>query len=239
MPVMQSENDVYPAPPDQADPLAEETVKRGTTLGDQVYAIVSRGLLMGAWEPDARLSVRALAQELAVSVTPVREALTRLANEGALTSADGPGFRTVRLNRDRYQEIVHIRMALEPTAAGLAAARITDDAVALLRQQNESLGRAIAQDKFAAALQIDTAFHLAIYEMSAQPLLVSMINSLLLRAGPTRTRLSGSYRKTLVGFDHHRRILDALQARDADAVAEEVASDLRDGSRAILAELDQ
>lgn len=238
MPVSRNHKD-QPAVFDQEELLTEETVQRGTTLGDQVYAIVSRGLLMGAWEPDVRLSPRNLARELAVSVTPAREALTRLANEGALTTTGGRGFRTVRLNRERYQEIVHIRMALEPKAAGLAAERITDEAVAGLRQQNDSLGHAIAQDKFAAALQIDTAFHLAIYELSAQPLLVSMINSLLLRAGPTRTRLSGSYRKSLVGFDHHRRILDALAARDAAAVAEEVASDLRDGSRAILAELDQ
>lgn len=221
------------------DLLAKESVQRSATLGDQVYAILCRGLLMGAWKPDERLSVRGLAQELAVSITPVRDALTRLANEGALTNADGPGFRTVRLNRAGYQELVHIRIALEPTAARLAAARITDDDIAALTHHNETLAQAIAQENFAAALQIDTAFHLAIYECSGSPLLVSMINSLLLRAGPTRTRLSGNYRKSLVGLDHHRQILDALRRRDAEAVAAEVASDLRDGSNAILGELEQ
>ena len=46
--------------------LAKESVQRSATLGDQVYAILCRGLLMGAWKPDERLSVRELAQELAV-----------------------------------------------------------------------------------------------------------------------------------------------------------------------------
>ena len=238
MPPTQTDRDLYPVPQDQEELLSEEAIQRGTTLADQVYAIVSRGLLMGAWQPDVRLSVRGLAQDLAVSITPVREALTRLANEGALTIAEARGFHTVRLNRDRYQEIIHIRMALEPTATRLAATRMSDDAIAALRHQNESLIQAIARDNFAAALQIDTALHLAIYEGSEQPLLVSMINSLLLRAGPTRTRLSNAYRKSMLGVEHHNRILAALEARDPDAAAAEVASDLWDGSQAILAGLD-
>lgn len=234
-----SASDIRAAVVDADTLLSEEVVQRSATLADQVYAIVSRGVLMGAWKPAERLSVRGLAEELAVSITPVREALTRLANEGALTNADGRGFRTVLLNRAGYQEIVHIRISLEPTAARLAAARMSDDDIAALSHQNETLAQAITQENFAAALQIDTAFHLAIYECSGMPLLVSMINSLLLRAGPTRTRLSGNYRKSLVGLEHHKRILAALLLRDGDAVASEIASDLRDGSNAILKELDQ
>jgi len=222
---------------DPAGAGGEEAVQRVATLAEQVYSILSRGLLMGAWGPDVRLSVRDLAQELSVSVTPVREAMNRLVNEGALSNADGRGFWTVKLDRPAYQEIMRIRIALEPVAASLAATRITETELDGLEQQNESLNEAIAQDNFAAALQIDTAFHLAIYEKAGQPLLNSMISSLLLRAGPTRTRLSGSYRKTLVGFAHHTRILDALRARDEVAVSTEIAADLRDGSNAILTEL--
>ncbi len=183
----QPASDLTAAFPNADALLAEEVVQRSATLADQVYAIVSRGILMGAWKPAERLSVRGLAEELAVSITPVREALTRLANEGALSNADGRGFRTVQLDKARYQEIVHIRISLEPTAARLAAARMSDDDIAGLIHQNETLAQAIAQENFATALQIDTAFHLAIYECSGMPLLVSMINSLLLRAGPTRT----------------------------------------------------
>jgi DNA-binding GntR family transcriptional regulator len=218
-------------------PLGDEVVQRSATLADQVYAIIARGLLMGAWGPDERLSVPGLAQDLSVSITPVREAMTRLVNEGALRNVDGRGFRTVRLDREQYREIVRIRIALEPMTAGLAVARIGDAQIAALHNRNESLSNAIAREDFKAALEIDTDFHLALYEIAGQPLLTSMITSLLLRAGPTRTRLSGKYRKSRIGIAHHRDLLEALRARDADAASLAVAADLRDGSNAILSEL--
>lgn len=219
--------------------IGDESVRRSATLADQVYAIIARGLLMGAWGPDERISVPGLAQDLSVSVTPVREAMTRLVNEGALLIGDGRGFRTVRLFREQYREIVRIRIALEPVAAGLAAARITETEIAALHNRNESLSNAIDRGDFKAALEIDTGFHLALYEIADQPLLASMITSLLLRAGPTRTRLSGKYRKSRIGIAHHRSLLDALSARDADAASAAIAADLRDGSNAILSELAQ
>jgi DNA-binding GntR family transcriptional regulator len=163
--------------------------------------------------------------------------MTRLVNEGALRNVDGRGFRTVRLDREQYREIVRIRIALEPMTAGLAVARIGDAQIAALHNRNESLSNAIAREDFKAALEIDTDFHLALYEIAGQPLLTSMITSLLLRAGPTRTRLSGKYRKSRIGIAHHRDLLEALRARDADAASLAVAADLRDGSNAILSEL--
>lgn len=215
----------------------EDEVQRGTTLADQVYEILSGRLLMGAWAPDTRLSVRMLADDLSVSITPVRDAMNRLANEGALVNVDGRGFRTVRLDREHYEEIVRLRLALEPMAAELATQRMEDAAIDTLAEQNEGLRSAIEQGNLAAALQIDTTFHMAIYEQARQPLLLSMINSLLLRAGPTRTRLSGDYRRSFRGVLHHRSIIEALRARDGTAVSAEIAADLRDGSTVILSEL--
>lgn len=237
MDIAQMKNNATGKSDKPATAFAQESVRRIGTLADQIYAILSRGLLMGAWEPDARLSVREIARELSVSVTPVREAMARLANEGALANEDGRGFRAIKLDHDSFKEIVRIRLALEPVAAGLAAAHATERVVADLELQNESLAQAITQDKFAAAIQIDIAFHMAIYELSNQPLLVSMIRSLLLRAGPTRRRLSGSYRKSLAGVGHHRRILAALRSNDAEVASAEIDADLRYGSSNILSEL--
>lgn len=215
----------------------DDGIHRGTTLAEQVYEILSGRLLMGAWAPDTRLSVRGLAEDLSVSITPVRDAMNRLANEGALDNIDGRGFRTVRLDRDQYEEIVRLRLAIEPMAAALATERMTGAAVDALEQQNERLGSAIEEGDLARALQIDTSFHMMLYEQAGQPLVLSMIGSLLLRAGPTRTRLSGDYRRSFRGVLHHRSIVEALRKRDGPAASAELAADLRDGSNVILAEL--
>lgn len=212
-------------------------VERRETLADQVYDHVRRGLLLGAWCPGMRLSMRKVAGELEISVTPVREALLRLVNEGALETVANGSIQTPVLRRADYEEIVRIRSALEPMAGEIAAQMITPAEIDDLHARNEWLKTALAENRLDEALPIDTGFHLAIYRAARQPLLLSMIESLLTRAGPTRTRLPGIYRQSLVGYRHHRRIIDALEARDGAEVRAELAGDLSDGSAELLRNL--
>jgi GntR family transcriptional regulator, colanic acid and biofilm gene transcriptional regulator len=229
-------------PPDIADIAVTldlaQGIERGQTLTEQVYEILRRGLLMGAFAPDLRLSTRQLAREMSVSLTPVREAMMRLVNEGALEMTDTRSFRTPVLTRENYAEIVSMREALEPIAVAGAARLITADQVAEVARINEDLREAVRTDAFARARELDTQFHLTVYQHSRQPLLVATIYSLLLRAGPTRTRLANDYRKTLTGYEHHRRILDALSNGAEKAAAEAVARDIHEGSAVILELLD-
>lgn len=209
-------------------------VERGHTLADQVYRHVRRGLLLGGWVPGARLSMRQIAIELGISVTPVREALLRLISEGALEAVANGSIHAPVLRQGDYEEIVRIRSALEPMAGEIAAQMITPVEIDDLYTRNEWLKTILLEDKLKEALPVDTGFHLAIYRAARQPLLLSMIESLLTRAGPTRTRLPGIYRKSMVGYRHHRRILEALRAHDGTAVRQEIASDLADGSAELL-----
>lgn len=207
---------------------------RGASLTDRVYERLSRGLIVGAWAPGDRLSARAIARDLAVSLTPVREAMLRLANEGALELGDTRSFRAPELSRSAYEEVVRIRLALEPMATALAAGRITAEAVEAIEAINERLAERLGADDYAAALEADAEFHLSIYDAAGQPLLRSMIQSLFLRAGPTRTRLPRDYRKSLTGYNHHRRIVAALRAGDPEAARAAQAADLAQGSARVL-----
>ena len=226
------------APGETSVPFAlREGVERGVTLADQVYGHVQRGLLLGAWLPGARLSMRQIATELSISVTPVREALLRLVNEGALAAVANGSIQAPVLRRGDYEEIVRIRSALEPMAGEIAARLITPAEIDDLNARNEWLHTTLAENRFEDALPIDTGFHLAVYRAARQPLLLSMIETLLTRAGPTRTQLPGIYRKSLVGYRHHRRIIEGLRARDGAAVREELAGDLSDGSAQLLRNL--
>ena len=211
-----------------------DTLDRGATLTDRVYERLRRGLMVGAWAPGDRLSARAIARELAVSLTPVREAMLRLANEGALDLSETRSFRAPLLSRTEYHEVLRIRLALEPMAAAIAAERIAPDRVDAIEAVNERLAELLRGDNYAEALQADSEFHLSIYDAAAQPLLRSMIQSLLLRVGPTRTRLPREYRKSLAGYSHHRRIIAALKAGDAEAAREAQATDLTEGAAKVL-----
>jgi DNA-binding GntR family transcriptional regulator len=222
-------------------PLAEsilETLDRGASLTDRVYERLRRGLIVGVWEPGARLSARAIAREMAVSLTPVREAMLRLAKEGALELSEKRTFLAPKLSKGEYGEVLRIRMALEPMAAAIAAERIGGDALDAIEAMNERMAELLRADAFAEAFEADSEFHLAIYDAAGQPLLRSIIASLLLRVGPSRTRLSRDYRKALMGYNHHRRIIAALRAGDAQAARTELAADITDGARLVMATLD-
>ncbi len=214
-----------------------DRLPRGATLTQRVYERLRRGLLVGFWAPGEKLSARNIAREMGVSQTPVREAMMRLANEGALEVSEARAFRTAELSSTQYRELVGIRLALEPMAAELAAARLTAAQIDQVEELNEGMAANIATETFGTAMEFDSAFHLMIYKEADQPLLLAIIDSLLLRAGPTRHRLSHAYRRSLAGYRQHCRIIEALRRHDGPGARALIAEDLSKGAAAILADL--
>lgn len=211
-----------------------DALTRGATLTDQVYERLRRGLIVGVWAPGDRLSARSIARDMGVSLTPVREAMLRLANEGALEVGETRSFRAPVLSKREYGELLRIRLALEPMAASIAAGRVTRERVDAIEAINERLAGLLRAEAFAEAFEVDAEFHLSVYDEADQPLLRSIISSLLLRAGPTRTRLSRDYRRSLTGYNHHRRIVAALRAGDPEAAREALAGDLTEGAAKVF-----
>ncbi len=212
-----------------------DRLPRGATLTQRVYERLRRGLLVGFWQPGEKLSARSIAREMGVSQTPVREAMMRLANEGALEVTEARAFIIAALSREGYEELIRIRVALEPMAAEIACNRMGAAQIDEIEALNESMAAHLAEEDYGTALEFDSAFHLKIYGEADQPLLLAMIDSLLLRAGPTRTRLSHNYRRSLSGYNQHCRILEALRRGDGPGVRSLVAEDLTKGAAAILA----
>lgn len=211
-----------------------DVLERGASLTDRVYDRLRRGLIVGVWSPGDRLSARAIARDMEVSLTPVREAMLRLANEGALELGDSRSFRAPELSVAEYRELLRIRLALEPMAAAMAAERITPERLDEIALLNERMAEHLAADRFPEAFEADGQFHTGIYDAAQQPLLDSIISGLLLRAGPTRTRLPREYRKSLAGYRQHLGILDALRAGEPEAARAELASDINDGAALVL-----
>lgn len=216
-----------------------QAVDRAATLTEQVYDRLRHGLLVGVWEPGQKITARGVCKDLGVSLTPAREAMMRLGNEGALDVSATRTYSAASLTLEEYREISNIRLALEPMAVEAAASLIGGDTVDVLEEINEDLALANREERFRDALRLDSEFHLTIYRASAQPTLTAIIDRLWLRAGPTRNRLSHAYRKTLAGYDNHKALTEALRAGDATRARAAITRDLEEGTRRIITHMEQ
>ena len=210
------------------------SVERGSTLTDKVYRKLRQALLRGVWEPGQKITARSLSRDMNVSLTPVREAIMKLANEGALEISETRTFMVPALDRARYLEVTSIRLALEPVAADAAFPFITPKVIKRLDELNEELRELIEAERFNEALQVDSEFHHMIYDLSGQELLRNIIDSLWLRVGPTRTLLSHTFRKRLVGYSNHKVIIQALRDKDGQAFRAALHRDISDGSESLI-----
>lgn len=96
-----------------------------TVLADAVYERLQARIMDQAYPPRERLNIDALAADLAVSPTPIREALARLAAEGLVTFEAFKGYRvSPLLTTSQVADLMHVRRLLEVDAARLAARRI-------------------------------------------------------------------------------------------------------------------
>ncbi|HUC27740.1 MAG TPA: GntR family transcriptional regulator, partial [Streptosporangiaceae bacterium] len=100
------------------DLLADVSLRR-TSLRDQVLRAIRNGLVTGQIVPGVVYSAAALAAELGVSNSPVREAMLALVDEGLMEVVPNRGYRPVTLSATDTAEIIQLRELLEVPAVGL------------------------------------------------------------------------------------------------------------------------
>lgn len=198
------------------DGALSETVER------QVYRSIRRGLMSGLVPPGATLTGRSLALELKVSVQPVRDALKRLEADGVLEGRPQSGFFLRSLTQDEYMEIIEIRQRLEGLAGRIAARTIDPDRLAELGRINERMSH---QKTSKDMLAENYRFHFGIYNEAARPTLLSLIENLWVRIGPSLHHHPYNLSRTDT-LAKHVAIIDALARGDGDAVERAIAEDL-------------
>ncbi|MBB6013541.1 DNA-binding GntR family transcriptional regulator [Aquamicrobium lusatiense] len=201
-------------------------------LGETVYNRLAEALMKGRFAPDARLTIRDLAQSLGTSVTPVRDAILRLIQDDALVQKSAREVRVPVITPDRYREIRMIRLKLEGLAARETALRAGPEDVARLRNLVERNEQALAACDWAAALELNQTFHFALADIAGLPLLRGILHRLWLQMGPL---IAEAYQPGgRVMIDHHHELVKAVEAGDPDAAERAIESDIGDAGSIIL-----
>ncbi|MFU8864701.1 MAG: GntR family transcriptional regulator [Rhodobacterales bacterium] len=217
----------------EPSPLARRVFDEvdSATLSDEIYSALREGLMIGEWLPGAKITARSVAKHCNTSLTPARDAMTRLANEGGLLLSETRMYSVPSLTAEDYNEVMKIRLVLEPMAAEQATPFLSDEDIAELERTNESMRGFIENDQLQAGLIMDSRLHLNLYRSCGSNVLWQVINNLWLRIGPTRNMLSKSYRKGLSGYENHKLILNALKDRDAGLSGRLIRRDLKQGAK--------
>lgn len=212
-------------------PIASEDDKRPERLGDRAYQLIKEKLIRGAYEPGNKLTVRALADELAVSSTPARDAINRLTLEGALVYAGPKTVIVPFLSEETLEEITLMRLSLEGLAASRATPNMEKQDIDSLGGLQEHINGALSQGRYADALWSNKEFHFSIYRHCRMPHLLATIETLWLRIGASFRDLYPEFAEARYGVHNHMAALEGLEEGDAEAVRAAIESDIRDGYR--------
>lgn len=194
-------------------------------LVDDVYDAVLGLLMDRVIEPGARVNIDAVARDLDVSPTPVREALTRLESEGLVAKRALKGYVAAPLlDEAGLRDLYDMRELLEPEAARRASTHLDDDTESELAESVVQMRAASAPDEdesfrnYRRFIDEDLHFHHLIAEHAQSPLLSEAIVRLRSHMHLYRLNFRHDFEDDTV--NEHEGILDALRRRDADAAAE-------------------
>ncbi|MFG1311161.1 GntR family transcriptional regulator [Xanthobacter tagetidis] len=185
--------------------LAYEALKRAITEMD-IYGSAK----------EFRLDERQLSEDLGVSRTPIREAMTVLEQEGFVRSVPRRGIFVVRKTKREILDLIVVWAALESMAARLAAAAATEAEITGLRRLFNDFKEETAAEQVNEYSKANIAFHQAILRMGGCRLIVDMTGNLFLHMRAIREVSIRQENRFEISMREHTAIIDALEARDAD-----------------------
>jgi DNA-binding GntR family transcriptional regulator len=191
-----------------------------SSSADKVYDWLLEALRRGTLSPGEPLREEAIAQELQVSRTPVREALRRLQAEGFVATGPRRGIIVREPAYDELSELCVVRETLESLAARLAAGSITSAELYLLEELSREMEQAYREGQFEALARLNAEFHAVIWRASRNRYLarhLDKIRLLIARRQGTTLTYPGRAEEML---QEHRLLLDAIKRGDADRAAQ-------------------
>lgn len=215
---------------------------RASRLYEQIVQQVEESIQKGALKTGDKLPAeREMAEQFGVSRTAVREAVKALREKGLVEAFPGRGTfimestsHTMRLSLDRMLKtsqgeastyLAEVREIVEPEIAAMAAARAGGEDLAAMRESVAVMDESKRDPD--AYIEADLDFHLALAEAAANPIILSLIDSIV---GLLREQRMGIFQVEggpERGQYHHKKILEAVEHRDPGGAREAMKAHMR------------
>jgi DNA-binding GntR family transcriptional regulator len=199
------------------------------TKEEQVAELLREHILSGVYPRGSRLKQAEIAEDLGLSITPVREALKLLEAEGYVSRDSYRGARVSCFDAAASEEILELRLLLEPQLVRGAVERLTERDVEDLRSLAREFELAFESGNPASARGLNYRFHRRLYDVAARPHTLHFVEILWARY-PFDLINSVEGRGNSAAREH-REILDALTRRDEDAAVRAMHDHIESGWR--------
>lgn len=208
--------------------------KQYLTLGDNTYKDLKNLILSGKIKPGERLLYSELVDKLGVSQTPIREAFTRLENDGYLVTIKRKGTFVREVSEKDIKEIFQIREMLEALAARLVCRTATEEDILELENINTQFSFAAKNNDTAVCTQEDLNLHEAILKLSRNSMLITLTSKTnfnilsIIRRNPQKS--DAAHKNSAM----HQKIIGAIRQRNADEAEHLMRLHIREGMQEIL-----
>lgn len=209
-------------------------------LSARVYSQIKQLILCNEIMPGQKLHRRQLSERLGVSRTPVREALTRLVQEGYVSFLPIRGFTCKEIRLQEAEELYEPRQSLEAFAVEKALGKFTGESRAELRRKMNSYGHDVQNRFTRERLVYDRDVHLQIAQIAGNQTLKNTLSHVFERIVlKRRTDGIDDSARGRSAHDEHVELLDAMARRDAQTAGAIVRNHIQAGKINVLADLRQ
>lgn len=197
---------------------------------DRVYRTLRSQIMHGEIPPGHALTLRGIGRSFDVSMTPAREAVRRLAAEGALTLSSSGRVATPELSNERIEELAALRALIETELASRALPRAHLALIDRLQAINVTIAEKVGNGDAVGYIRSNLEFHRTLYLRAQAPAMLAMAETVWLQLGPTMRKLYGRFNRGEPP-KNHRLILAALRAGDEPGLRLAVRADVTQGLR--------
>ena len=189
-------------------------------LGARVYQALLNSIVTGQIGPGEPLRPEAIARQLEVSTTPVREAMHRIEGDGLAIKLPYQGWFVREFTEQQIRELYELRAALEGVSVRLACQRITDEEIDWLRRHQVTGEDALASNKMDDYRMYNWDLHAAIMRAARNSYLFAMMGQLRQQSEmlmATTIRIIG---RPVRALDEHRRLIELIAKRDPEGAGQ-------------------
>ena len=189
------------------------------SLKEHIYGVLKRSIMdLDIYDPatNLRMDERTLADQLGISRTPIREAITRLEQEGFVEIQARRGVFIKRKSLEEILEMITVWAALESMAARLACTQASDEEIGALRVLGTRYDSDHAKANLSEYSEANIEFHLCILGLSKCTMLQEIAEGLFTHLKAVRRRGLADTARADRSVVDHMQIVEAIEARDAD-----------------------